>query len=571
MLPTRVNLVANYRLRIGLAALLNGVLLAFVLLIVNALSGREAFAGVAHSLPGEGSAQVMLSPDPPCGTLDGIAIDPMEAVGDWHVMMGNSAISATLTTVTGYNGQAVQLSYNLGATPGAWVQLRRDFNPPLNLSAGDHLRFFHRGTTTNTLEIGLVSTADQNYFGSSWNEAAHVPWWTYATWDFQDFRKDGQPFPDFSQVKAIFISVVKTANSVGGLGSFTVDELQYLNIASRSVPSDFELVTADPTVTQRAAAWVGAQQQPGGLLKSWQEESADYAWLYDQALGLIVLSETDLTRAHQLAAKLHDLQNTDDGSWYVGYDYSTNAPITTTKPIGAIAWTVYALRRYYLMGGTPTAYQDANEGAGWLASLQRPDGSLPALPGEATAPTEPNLDAWWAFRATGHHTQAQSLQDFLLQQVWDNNMGRFKSGPNEYQIFLDNQTWGAAFLRAVCRQADARRALSYARWTLAAYSSDRSICGFDGAGPFSVWNEGTLQYIAQRGENSQYYWGQMVSQQAPDGGMPGSPDSFRGYIVWLTPWHGIAPTSWLYFAGTGGPFPAHCIFLPLVMKEWDGG
>ena len=45
------------------------------------------------------------------------------------------------------------------------------------------------------------------------------------------------------------------------------------------------------------------------------------------------------------------------------------------------------------------------------------------------------------------------------------------------------------------------------------------------------------------------------------------PDDFRGGDVWLTRWHGIAPTAWLYFAETGGPFvaPLPCrIYLPMV-------
>ena len=202
-----------------------------------------------------------------------------------------------------------------------------------------------------------------------------------------------------------------------------------------------------------------------------------------------------------------------------------------------------------------------------MASLQREDGCLPALSGETTAPTEPNLGAWWALRVTGHYTQAHRLQDFLLREVWDDDVGRFKAGPDEYQVFLDNQTWGAAFLRAVNRPADARRALSYARWALATFSGDGNVCGFDGAGPFSVWNEGTLQYAAARGENSQFYWEEMSDQQAPDGGMPGSPDDLQAYIVWLTTWHGVAPTAWLYFAGTGGPFPVirPVAYLPVVL------
>jgi len=562
-------------LRIGLAALFGGLLLAFVLWMVNALVGKEASASVVRSLPVARSSPVVQSVDPPCGTLDGITIDPMEAVGDWYVMMGNGAVSATLATAVGYAGQAVQLKYNLGVTPGAWVQLRRDFDPPLDLSAGDHLRFFHQGTTTNTLEVGLV-VSDTNYFATPWRKAAHVPWWAYITWDFRDFCMDDQLCPDVSQVQAIFISVKKSdEDDSGGFGSFTVDELQYLDIAGRDVPAGFEGVTAALTVTQQAAAWVADQWEDAGLLKSWHEESADFAWLYDQALGLIVLSETDPGRAKQLATTLHNLQN-DDGSWYAGYHYNATSPIsrthwiTTATPVGANAWTVYSLVYYFWKSGDTMAYQDALEGATWLSDLQRADGSLPALPGETTAPTEPNLDAWWAFQATGYRTQAIRLQNFLMSKVWDSGMGRFKASPDSYQIFLDNQTWGAAFLQAVGREEDARKALSYARWTLAAASSDGLICGFDGAGPFSVWNEGTLQYIAAQGENSRYYWDQVVRQQASDGGLPGSPDTFQGHTVWLARWHGIAPTSWLYFAGTCGPFPhPRCrIYLPTLLKNF---
>jgi hypothetical protein len=38
--------------------------------------------------------------------------------------------------------------------------------------------------------------------------------------------------------------------------------------------------------------------------------------------------------------------------------------------------------------------------------------------------------------------------------------------------------------------------------------------------------------------------------------MPGAADDFVGGGVWTSRWHGVAPTAWLYFALTGGPFPA---------------
>jgi hypothetical protein len=515
-------------------------------------------AVVNHSIAQRGPHGPLVQPAA-CDVVSGSSIDPLEAVGDWHILSGNGAISAALTTTMGYAGQALRLDYNLGTNPGAWVQLRRDFNPPLDLSAFDHVRFWQRGTATNTLEIGLTSFANQNYFASAWNEATQVPWWTYATWDLQDFRLNGQAITNTGQVKAIFISVVKTAHGVGGVGSFTLDEVQALNAAARSVPTSFVTITVPITSVQQAAHWIAARQQPGGLLKSWQEEPADNAWLYDQALGLLVLADTDRARADQLAGKLIDLQNA-DGSWYAGYHYSNSQPISTAKDMGPIAWLVYALSRYSLKSGDSAAYQAAVQGGAWLATQQAPDGSLSAI-------TEWNLDAWWAFQATQHQREADRLRAYLLTQVWDDQLGRFKSAGSTRHIFLDNQTWGAAFLKAQDRAADARRALSYARWMLPVQSHTDQLCGFDGAGPFSVWNEGTLQYVADRGENSQAYFDQVASQQAPDGGVPNSPDDFLGYIVWLSRWHGIAPTAWLYFAGTGGPFQTiQRVFLPLTRK-----
>jgi|GEM_PF-1855041 len=549
-LPAQLQLYQRREILRKLAGL--GMMLPFL------LTNRKTFPEVTSSRSREELAQAALSPGSSCEILPGTMIDDMDNTGDWQLLLGGGAITATVTAVDGYdNGQAIQLNYDLGTTPGAWVQVRRDFDPPLDLSTGDHLRFLYHGTTPNALEVGLVSPANENYFGSSWNEATHVPWWTYATWDFQDFRQSGQPFPDFNQIKAIFISVVKAGNSIGGVGSFTIDKLQHLNLASRSIPPNFETSLPDPSVIQSAAMWVAAQQQPNGLLKSWQEEGENLAWLYDQALGLLVLDKTDKPRADQLVAKLHDLQNA-DGSWYVGYDYSADAPIETTQPTGANAWMVYALSQYAKRNNSTTAQEDAQKGSCWLANLQRPDGSLPALPGETTTPTEPNLDTWWAFNSTGYQKQADALRDYLLQEVWDPIIGRFKSSGNLYQdryrIFLDNQTWGAAFLKAIGEDEKARQALSYARWTLATLPKIENVCGLDGAGPFSIWNEGTLQYIVAQGENSQYYWEQVVKQQAQDGGIPGSPDNFQAYIVWLSKWHGLAPTCWFYFAGTNGPF-----------------
>ncbi|MBZ0276750.1 MAG: hypothetical protein K8I60_11420 [Anaerolineae bacterium] len=193
----------------------------------------------------------MLPPTPPCGTPGGTAVytDPMDiiGIGGWQTGSGNGGVITDFSVVPGYNGQALQVTYDLGTTKGAWVQIYHNFDPAVNWSAGDHVRFIHKGTQPNSLEIGLVSSENipgPNYFGSSWNASSHIPWWTYATWDLKDFYRDDngvrRPFPDLSQVKGIFISIVnKAPEDLGNSGTIIFDEFQIINIASRAVPASF--------------------------------------------------------------------------------------------------------------------------------------------------------------------------------------------------------------------------------------------------------------------------------------------------------------------------------------------
>jgi len=151
-------------------------------------------------------------------------------------------------------------------------------------------------------------------------------------------------------------------------------------------------------------------------------------------------------------------------------------------------------------------------------------------------------------------------------------MGHLKGGKNWWQPYLDNQTWGAAFLKAIGKGKKACRALSYAKEVLRLPAQGGQLFGFDGqAGPWSVWNEGTGQYIAMGGDGADDLLLELLAQQREDGAVPGSPDEFLGGGVWTTRWHGVAPTAWLYNALSGQPFhPTRYfwVYLPIMLKNY---
>ena len=88
-------------------------------------------------------------------------------------------------------------------------------------------------------------------------------------------------------------------------------------------------------------------------------------------------------------------------------------------------------------------------------------------------------------------------------------------------------------------------------------------------GPASIWNEGTAQYVSAGGEDAQAFLDMLLAQQHSDGSMPGSTEDWPANAFgWLTTWSGLAPTSWLYFALTGAPFPSGgAIFLPITIRS----
>jgi hypothetical protein len=478
-----------------------------------------------------------------------------------------SAAGSALALIAGYSDTALELSYALDSPPsiGQYAQIRCDFNPPLDLSAYDHLRLDWRGdpARANTIEVGLTTVQDATPGNVliDYRHATHRGWWGQLVVPFDLYA--AEPLFNPGQVSALFVSVTVRGGDppdVGGAGRIAIDNVAAVALGPREVPAAFEPVRPRPAALEAAAGWLASRVPTPGptpaprLLKSWDEEPACLAHLYDQALALLVfVRERRWAAADALAGGLAALQEP-DGSWFETWDCSTGAKLGTRWE-GAAAWTVFALSRYLDAGGLrPGAAAARDLGAQWLASRV----GDPCL---AFDHTEATIDVWWALDTAGpgFEQPAAKLRQCLETVYWNEAMGRFKGGqtpPNAARPYLDNQTWGAAFWRAVGDPDKARRALSYARAALRLPAQGGQLLGLDGqGGPWSVWNEGTAQYVAEGGQDAEELALELLAQQRPDGAMPGGPDEFNGAGVWTSRWHGVAPTAWLYFALSGEPFP----------------
>ncbi len=467
--------------------------------------------------------------------------------------------SVAVAAIDGYADRALELGYDLGSDNGNWAQIRCDFDPPLDLTAYDHLRFDWRGSAgaANSLEVALISHVDgeDRIFGRGFHHAAQRAWWGQMVLPFR-FLPPWTPGTtlDPSQIKAFFVSVVKDpVADPGGAGSLAIDDVGAFDVASRSVPASPESVAPHAAAAAAAAGWLAGQQQVTGLVKSWEEEASCVSHTYDQALALLVFVDAGSSSAADAVAGALAATQNPNGSWFKSRDCLTLDPVGTDEWEGDVAWAIFALGRYLEAGGShPQAASVRDAAADWLLTRVAPDGCL------LIDHTEGMIDAWWAFITAGppYASAAAGIAGCLRQHYWEPVMGRLKGGRDWWQPYLDNQTWGGAFLRARGYAGDDLRALSYAYEVLRLPAQNGVAHGFDGqGGPWALWNEGTAQYAALGGEGAADFLDELLAQQRADGAMPSSPDDFAGGGVWTSRWHGVAPTSWLYFALTGGPFP----------------
>jgi hypothetical protein len=516
-----------------------------------------------------------------------------ESLTSWTVERSSGA-SGALQLTPGLQGQAIAFNWDIGV--GSWVQAKYTFPQPVDLSSADLFGLnLHGGGPEETANLIGLMFADINdvFYGVNLPGREHglnqinrwlinLPIPKKSFFFFFRFGSGGTQI-DWSRINRLFLVVRKDGSFGGGSGVLTIDEVRYDTAAHWPRQETFSSVTAKRQVSAKALNYLLSQQQSTGLFLSWKEEPSPKSWLYDQALALIVSTREGRwrnrmprNRAARAAQRLVAFLNSaaaqkPDGHWARGWDPFTGAELVDDGWVGDQAWWIMALAQYAEKSGDVAALASAQRGADWLAAKIDP------VTGFVVPSTEGTVDVFWTMAAMGRVNEADRIKNYLLSAntVWDADLRYWWRSANDPLIAMDTATWTSVFSRHPLVKQSERglAALSFVRKTLVTSSDDGALCGFDGQGPVSLWNEGIAQYVASGGIDAPAFLPMLTAQQKVDGSMPGSPNNWISNAYgWLSSWSGLAPTAWLYFAVKGLPFPAFVsVLAPNGSESWSIG
>ena len=308
------------------------------------------------------------------------------------------------------------------------------------------------------------------------------------------------------------------------------------------------------------------QVKDTGLFQSYKNEET--AHTFDQALVIIdLVMEMEILNPHlqryqaleprcrKLVHAIIKLQNP-DGSWFNAYNAFNGKVLSKEKYTGVVSWIVFALYRYGVLMHDEKAINAAYNGNKYLKSQIISGGLIHTYPnGDQIAITEANLDGWFALAITGDTKAANALKNFILNNLWSEDEGRFFAGKNidngriDKTPYLDNQTLGAHFLKQIGRPNDAYKALYFAHDSFKVEHKGQAL-GLDGrTSTLAVWLGGTCQYITAKGPYAQMFLDKLNNYQKSSGGFPHDTMNIRN------PWHstqtGISSTVWAHQANLG--------------------
>jgi len=343
--------------------------------------------------------------------------------------------------------------------------------------------------------------------------------------------------------------------------------------------------------------WLKAQQNLNatGLVDSYEGDSTNRAYTYDQAVATIaftVASET--SRARAILEKMEQLQDS-SGRWYECYD-AANLTIPGECLLyntGPISWMVIAVNFYEGRTQDPNYAEVAEKALGWLDTManSNPDdeqyGSIRYCSGPACSTpnvisTEHNHDAYSAYYWRGvlgsndaYLQKANLILDYLAREAWgassesncEYNSEVFWRGFNDCEWCTDPQTWGVLSVGPIGPGGEvfheSLQWLWYSEWgnTRSQQDYNDEILGVDGFKSCTeqltdhIWVEATegaaaAYYNICDDERGDYFHSQSQRVISGNGGVIHTfTETDPNNIRWPENWryNSVASTSWYYF------------------------
>ena len=150
-------------------------------------------------------------------------LDTMESTTNWLVEV-DSGSSLSTSAVGGLTGNAIQLDYDIGS--GEWVAIKREDFANVDISAGDAIRFYYKGTGDSNHIKFQISDADGDVFERKLANLSNISTWNKAILTFDSlthWEGTGDGTLDRGNISKIGFAVNV---SEGGSGKVAIDGLE---------------------------------------------------------------------------------------------------------------------------------------------------------------------------------------------------------------------------------------------------------------------------------------------------------------------------------------------------------
>ncbi len=162
------------------------------------------------------------------GAQNYTVLDNMDSDTGWGTFADDKGSSSSISTVTGKEGKALSMEFDLGT--GFWAVIGKDINK--DLTGLKRIRFYYRYKgNPNTLEVKLIDEDGSNFLFKK--EIKETLGWEQMEINFSQFSYGwgGDAKLNLKNIKRIEVAISK---GTGGSGELVIDKIEYEGLTRRA-------------------------------------------------------------------------------------------------------------------------------------------------------------------------------------------------------------------------------------------------------------------------------------------------------------------------------------------------